>query len=194
MAKLVHDSSAESATSALDLFDLPPTQSSVVKSKIVDIHPLTSLSDEGPIEFKISGNGEAFLDPSQTQLYLKLKVLKPDGSDLDGGSKTAVTNYPIGSLFNQVDVTMGGKLISSSSNTYAHRAIMEVMLNYGEEAQKSQLTSGLFYKDTAGQMEQMDVTADPVLNTGLEQRHAWIKRSQIVELQVYMVIYLTKKD
>ena len=70
MAKLVHDSSSESATSALDLFSVPHTQSSITKSKIVDVHPLTSLSDEGPIEFKISGNGEAFVDPSQTELYL----------------------------------------------------------------------------------------------------------------------------
>ena len=104
MAKFVHNSSSESATSALDLFAVPPTQSSVTKSKIIDVHPLTSLSDEGPIEFKISGNGEAFIDLSQTELYLKFKVTKSDGSNLDAGSKTAVTNYPIGSLFSQVNI------------------------------------------------------------------------------------------
>ena len=183
MAKLIHDSSAESATTALDLFDLPPTQSSVVKSKIIDIHPLTSLSDEGPIEFKISGNGEAFLDPSQTQLYLKLKVTKADGSNLDAASKTATTNYPIGSLFSQVNVTMGGKLISASSNTYAHRAFIEVMLYYEKEAQESQLTSSLFYKDTAGKMEDSDIAKDPVENTGAAARNAWIRTSNVVELQ-----------
>ena len=183
MAKLVHDSSSESATSALDLFSVPHTQSSITKSKIVDVHPLTSLSDEGPIEFKISGNGEAFIDPSQTELYLKFKVTKANGTNLDAGSKTTVTNYPIGSFFSQVDVTLGGKLISASSNTYAHRAIIETLLNYGEEAQKSQLTSALFYKDTAGQMDDADMTADPIANKGAESRNNWIKQSNVVEIQ-----------
>ena len=32
-------------------------------------------------------------------------------------------------------------------------------------------------------MEEMDVSADPVLNTGLETRSEWTKTSKIVELQ-----------
>ncbi len=183
MAKLVHNSSSESATSALDLFGLPPTQSSVIKSKIVDTHPITSLTDEGPIEFKISGNGDAFIDLSQTELYLKFKVTKSDGSNLDAGSKTTVINYPIASMFSQVDVTMGGKLISASSNTYAHRGQLEAMLNYGKEAQESQLSSALFYKDTAGHMDDADVTADPIVNKGTESRNKWIAQSHVVEIQ-----------
>ena len=65
---------------------------------------------------------------------------------------------------------MGGKLISSATNTYAHRSILEVLLNYDKEAAESQLGCGHFCKDMAGQMEQMDITADPVLNTGLGTR------------------------
>ena len=76
----------------------------------------------------------------------------------------------LASLFNQVDIILGGKLISSATNTYAHRSTLEVLLNYDKEAAESQLGCGLFCKDTAGQMEQMDITADPVLNTGLETR------------------------
>ena len=69
-----------------------------------------------------------------------------------------------------MDVILGGKLISSAANTYAHRSILEVLLNYDKEAAESQLGCGLFCKDKAGQMEQMDITADPVLNTGLGTR------------------------
>ena len=64
-----------------------------------------------------------------------------------------------------MDITLGGKLISSAANTYAHRSILEVLLNYGKGAAESQLGCGLFCKDTAGQMEEMDINA--VLNTGL---------------------------
>ena len=57
------------------------------------------------------------------------------------------------------------------------------MLNFDKEAAESQLGCGLFCKDTAGQMEEMDISADPVLNTGLGTRSEWTKTSKIVELQ-----------
>ena len=57
------------------------------------------------------------------------------------------------------------------------------MLNYDKEAAESQLGCGLFCKDTAGQMEQMDITADPVLFTGLGTRSEWTKTNKTVELQ-----------
>ena len=166
---------------SLDLFLRPPTQSSFQKGKSVNYHPITSLSDGGPTEFKVSGSGKEFLDLARPYLYLK--VSKADGSNLDGASKVALANYPITSFFNQVDVILGGKLISSATNAYAYRSILEVLLNYDKEAAESQLGFGLFCKDTAGQMEEMDITADPVLNTGLGTRSEWTKTSKVVELQ-----------
>ena len=44
-----------------------------------------------------------------------------DGSNLDGTSKVGFANFPNVSLFNQVDI-LGGKLISSANNIYAHRS------------------------------------------------------------------------
>ena len=58
-----------------------------------------------------------------------------------------------------MDVILGGKLISSATNTYAHRSTLEVLLNYDKEAAESQLGCGLFCKNTAGQMEEMDMSA-----------------------------------
>ena len=69
-----------------------------------------------------------------------------------------------------MDVILGGKLISSATDTYAHRSSLEVLLNYDKEVAESQLGCGLSCKDTAGQIEQMDISADPVLNTGLGTR------------------------
>ena len=77
-----------------------------------------------------------------------------------------------------MDVILSGKLISSATNTYAHCSILEVLLNYDKEAAESQLGCGLFCKDTAGQMEEMDISADPVLNTGLGTRSDWTKNKQ----------------
>ena len=162
MGKPVHKDSNDCSSLSLDLFLLPPTQSSFQKGKSIDYHPITSLSGGGPIEFKVSGSGKEFLNLARSYLYLKDKVSKADGSNLDGASKVDFTNYPTASLFNQVDVILGGKLIASATNTYAHRSILEVLLNYDKEVAEAQLGCGLFCKDTAGQIEEMDISADPV--------------------------------
>ena len=82
-----------------------------------------------------------------------------------------------------MDVILGGKLISSATNTYSHRSLLEVLLNYDKVAAESQLSCVFFCNDTAGQMEEMDISADPVMNTGLGTRGEWTKTSKIVELQ-----------
>ena len=58
-----------------------------------------------------------------------------------------------------------------------------MLLNYDKETAESQLACGPFCKDTAGQMEEMDISINPVLNTGLGTRSEWTKTSKIVELQ-----------
>ena len=183
MAKPVHKDSNDCSSLSLDLFLLPPAQSSFQKGKSFDYHPIALLSDGGPIAFKVSGSGKEFLDLARSYLYLKVKVSKADGSNLAGASKVGFTNYPIENLFNQVDVILSGKLISSATNTYAHRSILEVLLNCDKEAAESQLCCGHFCKDTDGQMEEMNINADPVLNTGLDTKSEWTKTRKIVERQ-----------
>ena len=56
-------------------------------------------------------------------------------------------------------------------------------INYEKEVVESQLGCGLFCKDTTGQMEEMDISADLVLNTGLGTKSEWTKTSKTVELQ-----------
>ena len=183
MVKIVHKDYNVCSSLSLDLFLLLPTELGFRKGKSIDCHPITSLSDGGKIEFKVSRSGKEFLDLARSylDLYLKVKVSKPNGSNLDSAAKVGFTNYPIASLFNQVDVVLGGKLMSSATNTYAHHSILEVLLNYDKEAAESQLGCGLFCKDTAEQMEEMDISADP--DTDLEARSEWTQTNKIVELQ-----------
>ena len=100
MAKLVHKDSNDCSSSSLDLFLLPPIQSSFQKGKSINYHPITTLSAGGPIELKLSGSRKEFLDFAHSYLYLRVKVSKEDGSNLDGANKVGFTNYPIASLFN----------------------------------------------------------------------------------------------
>ena len=188
MAKPVHKDSNDSSSSSLDLFLLPPTQSSFQKGKFIDSHPITSLSDGGPIEFKVSGSGKEFLDLAHSYLYLKVKA---DGSKLDGASKVGLTNYPIASLFNHVDVILGGKLISSATNIYAHCSILEALLSYDKEGCRVTVRLWAFLQRYSWTMEEMDISAGPVLNTGLEtrsgQKRARLSRYRVGFTQTYFI-------
>ena len=74
MTKPVHKDSNDCSSSILYIFLLPPTQSNFQKGKSIDYHPITSLSDGGLIEFKVSGSGKEFLNLAQTYLYLSVNV------------------------------------------------------------------------------------------------------------------------
>lgn len=76
-----------------------------------------------------------------------------------------VVDYPIASLFSQVDVMLGDQLISQSSRTYPYRAAFECLLNHGKNTLETQFSSGLFYEDTA---EHMDATDTEGCNKGLK--------------------------
>ncbi|GFS50058.1 uncharacterized protein F54H12.2 [Trichonephila clavipes] len=132
MAFLLKES-PECVKSELNLFLAPPTQTVIEKGQWVQFHPITNVADGGPIEFLIPGSGDAYLNLSQTQLHVRAKIFKSD-----------------------VDVCLNERTVSSSNNTYPYRAIIETLLNHGYDSKTSQLTSELYYKDTAGRMNVYD--------------------------------------
>ena len=178
-----HASSNECAVSALDLFSVPPTQTSVTKGTWVDIHPLASVTDSGPIEFEFEGKRQEFLDLAHTLLYVKAQVLKLDGSAITDAEKVGPVNLFLHSLFTQLDITLNGRSISDGTNTYPYRAYLETLLSYGTEAKSTHLTASLFYKDTAGKMDEPDPTkTGNNVNQGLKKRTSFIKESSTVDL------------
>ncbi len=152
----VHDRSKRCDKSEVNLFNIPPTQTSLEKGRWIDYHPLSSVeNDEGPITFLVAGTDD-YIDLSKTILIVEGKVVKADGTNLSGNEQASIApiNNFSHSLFKQVDVYMNGKQITPAMGTYAYRAYMETLLNYDVSAKKSQLTSALYYKDTPGQMDE----------------------------------------
>ena len=175
----LHSLSAECTKSELDIFTLPYTQTSIEKYTYVEIPPLSTVSDNGPLEFYVAGNGEDYLDLNNTFLHLRCKITNPDGSNIANDAKVGVVNYPIASLFSQVDVMLGDRLISQSSNTYSYRSIIEIICNFARESLDTQFLAGLFYKDTAGQM---DVTDPQGHNNGFKTRALFSAESKTFDL------------
>ena len=64
------------------------------------IQPLSQVSGESPFEFKISGQNSAILlDLRNSQIYVRLKVTKADGTALTTTDKVGPANVSSGPLF-----------------------------------------------------------------------------------------------
>ena len=176
----VNSSSCECTKSELDLFTVPPTQTSIQEASWVEYQPISSIQTRAPIEFDVTGTGEDYIDCANILLYVRAKIAKANGDPLTADSTAAPVNQLLHSMFAQVDISLNGTLISSSTNTYAYRAILETLLSYGEDAKKSQLTCELFYKDDAGRMDSTltEATGGNEPNKGLQTRRTFVAESR----------------
>jgi hypothetical protein len=156
---LLHEGSCECTKSELDLFSVPPTQTSVESGSFVEYHPISSLTDGGPIEFEVSSTGTNYIDYANSYLYVRAKITKSNGTNLADTDKVGPVNNFLHSLFSQVYVTLNGTMITNSTNTYPYRAYIETLLSYGPPAKKSHLTASSFFIDEAGKMYVSDPKA-----------------------------------
>ena len=183
----VHRQSCEGVMTELDLFTVPPTQTSIVNSHVVENQPMASLDSGGSIEFLIPGSGDDYLDLANTMLYVQVKVTRANGDDPVG----PVNNW-LHSLFNQVDVYLNGTLVTPSTNTYAYRAYIETLLSYGPK--DTQLTGQLWHKDTATHMDAVEIVDGAAAKAGFVARRANIVRSRVVDLMGRLHVDLFLQD
>lgn len=147
----------------LELFQVPPTNIALEESKWMEYYPISSTlqSETAPIEFDIQGQGDEYIDLSQTYVQIVCKFTKDDGTALTGAN-TSVTpvNNIIHSLFSEIDVTLNGKIISPGTDTYPYKAYLEKLLSYRPKTLETQMKAcSLWEKDTAGHMDDALTTA-----------------------------------
>lgn len=182
MAMLNKDFFIEGQPSELSLFDLPPTQVGVENIRMENVRPTSAISDSSPILFDISGlNGLEYLDLFNSQMHVTLRVQQEDGSSLLTGEDIAPVNLFLQSLFSQIDVSIQGKALSTSSGFYPYKAYIQSLLRYGSDAKQSQLSTQLWLKDTAGKFDDVDLTNGD--NTNGIVRMAYIAKSKLIDLQ-----------
>ena len=79
----IHDQSCECTKTELDVFSVPHTQTSIEYGNYVEYHPLSGITNSGPIEFDVSSSGQNYLDFVNTQLLdKKLRLLESTGTTL----------------------------------------------------------------------------------------------------------------
>ena len=178
----VHRQSCEGVKTELDLFTVSPTQNCITDSHVVEHQPMASLDSGGPIEFLIPGSGDDYLDLANTMLHVQAKVTRANGHELDADEPVGPVNNWLHSLFSQVDLSLNGTLVTSSTNTYAYRAYIETLLSYGPDAKSTQLTNQLWYKDKASRMNAVELIGGPDPNHGFVTRREYITGSRVVDM------------
>ena len=173
----MEEGSEAGLNSALDLFTIPPTDTSILKGHWQDHEP--EQKDSEPIEFTIPKSVN-YIDLSKTQLYFKIKIVKKDGSNLLSNKAddklVAPINNILHSLIQQFSIKLNNIDVTEKTDSYAYKAYLESLLNYNSEAKSSFLTSALFYKDSAGVMDETDPVTGK--NGGLKQRYSFSSTSK----------------
>lgn len=177
----VHPQSCECTKSELDLFIVPPTQTSIESGAYVEYNPIATISQGTPIEFCITGAGQDYLDLSNTQLYVRAQIIKANNNPVTD-DHVGPSNLFLHSLFSEVDITLNDTLVTSSNNTYAYRSYLETLLSYGDSAKTSQLTSALYYKDVATHLEDTNPHDPNTENTGLVKRSSFTNQGRVVDM------------
>lgn len=174
--------SCDCTKSELDIFSIPPTQTSVEAGNWIETHPIATLSDRGPIEFDIPGDGTQYFDLANVYLHVKASITKADSTPLGVDNHPGPVNNWLHSLFEEVEVKLGNTVVTTPTRTYPYRAYLETLLSMGNDAKETQMTTCLFYKDSAGKMDGKTSAAEDDSNQGLVARGAYTALSRPVEM------------
>src|SRR5271170_4414325 len=172
--------------SDLELFKTSPTDITIQEMEEVPYKPTQTFSEEsGDIHFDIIGNGEEYIKPALTYMTFDLKVEQSDGQPITQAHRVGVEDNFAHSVFQTVTTKTSNQVIGSDP-CYPYRAKNTNQLSYGEDAKKSHLSTSIFVKDTAGQMDTMyhpHTEANAVLVDGVNQagNRGLNKRSQYFE-------------
>ena len=91
MAQLLDQDSTPSTNSLLDLFSVPPTQTVIDSSHWHAAYPVSTIQSDGPFQFSIAA-GPDYMQLGKNYLYMKLKIVKPDGSKLGDADNVGPIN------------------------------------------------------------------------------------------------------
>jgi len=126
------------------VFDLlaPITiQTSVVETTEVTYKPIASVEQSD-----LPTDKETYVDLI-IKLYIRGKLTKADGTNLENTEFTAVTNNLLHSLFSQCSISLNGLTITQATELYNYRSYFDTLLTYGSDSAATHLTNAFWYLD-----------------------------------------------
>ena len=151
------------AKTELCIFDSALPQVVVDSTSFEEIYPINALEGSSDIQFTIVGSNTDYLDLNDTLLSVSVKVTDEDGKALADNADVVPSNYFFHTLFKDVILTMNNEVIEGGNNVYAQKALIETILNYGNDTKEVYLDS-IGYEDSA------------------ETRKGWIAKSKVFQM------------
>ncbi|XP_035711349.1 uncharacterized protein F54H12.2-like [Folsomia candida] len=133
--------------SETDLLSEPGCDLTLSSSNRVDYHPITNIQDRStPLTFIIQGNDLQYIDFSETQLYVRCKIVDSKGAAQTSSNIAPVNNF-LHSMIHQVTILLNDVQITPPSTLYPYKAFMETFLSFGKEYTKTQAQAALYSKE-----------------------------------------------
>ena len=172
-----HPKSSECAKSEFEVFGKKPTQTSVEETRVEPFYPLTSVDGSGPLEFKITAGSDEWIDPNNTWLYIKAKIVDETGQHLAGPandekypntSMVFPVNNLMGTMFSRIEILLNSTPLPTTS-LYPYRSYLETLMSYPKDVKDSILAAKMWYDDNVN-MGCIDVHAEREKNKGAKSR------------------------
>ena len=144
-------------------------QSSILRSFIIEYTPISTLQHGVPIHFSVPGSDSLYLALSKSYLYVRARITDANGVNIGANDEVGPINLPVHSMFSNIEVELGGKVISDTNPMYAYRSYLETILNYNRDIKEAELESAIWSKDTPGHFQDFH-TANGSANEGLVSR------------------------
>lgn len=153
-------SASDTAPNTLDIFSIPANQVAVQKYFYEDVRPISQFTGvQTPLEFESNLQGDMYTDIANSKLFLKVRILKSNGTRLQPDENVAPVNLLFHAMFKKVDVYYNRTLVSSSGDLYPYKAYFHTIFNHSKEERSSHLQAQLFYPDSPGFMSTTVVNA-----------------------------------
>lgn len=171
----------------------PPVETATERVEWQDYRSVGPLTKGSVIEFNIPGTSSDYIDLKRTRLYVSIQILNPAGEPVTAKDLVAPVNLTMHSLFKQVDVSLQQQLITTTVGAnYPYKAMFDTLLKFEEDPKETQLQSQLYYKDSAGFMN--DSNPDVGGNVGLVQRWALTNRGRSVDMEGPLHVDVCQQD
>lgn len=171
--------------SLADLHSTRPTQVVLISSRREIFTPKSSIDTGSFVKIQIQGGQNEFIDISETLLWIKMKIVASDGSDLGvdaEGGKCVFVNGIGSALFKNLGVRLNNQPISTEDGYYAYRADLENKFFTKSEEKTDLRDAGHFEeKKIFEDLAENHLFGNGGLDEAIKARHLKCKGSQQVE-------------
>ena len=171
---------------------MPPTQTSLEDGFFTNIDPCPCwLTSEEPVEFCIAGESSNYINLANNFLHVRVSVTQTDGTGLGQDVEIAPECNFLPAFWSNCDLYLNDTLVTQSNNNYSYRSYTETLLSFGKDAKNSQLSSVLWYRNTAGAFNARGANnagytkQKPIAAENLKYWFGWLKILLIDQSQYY---------